>query len=125
MRAYLSLSMNEICPCGFIERHVVTNLVCRHNRRVVIRCHYAAVVLCSRILSQLFIYPVYHTFDGMETPVSRRTHAVVGIFRLTARGIRFIPTDVFERGKEPGQKADGAQGAEAVRDIVDDGKNAV
>ena len=68
--------------------------LCRHSRRVVIHCHYAIVVPCtlciasvinhlrsSRILSRLFIYPVYFTFDYKKTSVSERTLMIFGNFK--------------------------------------------
>ena len=53
-------------------------ILCCHSRSVVIHCHYAIVVLCSRILLRLFIYHVYFTFDNTKTLVSQRTRIIVG-----------------------------------------------
>lgn len=70
----------------------------RRSRSVVIHCHYAIVVRGSRILPLFCIFPVYCTFDRMKTPVSRRTHAMVGVFK-TNGSLHFRSTDVFESGE--------------------------
>lgn len=65
-------------PADLSSVTLLRSLLCHHNRRVVIYCHYAVVVLHSRLLHQLFIYHVYFTFDSAKTFVSKRTHTIVG-----------------------------------------------
>ena len=86
-------------PSDFRSVTFLRTYVCYHSRRVVIHCHYAIVVLCSRILSQLFIYHVYFTFDNMKTSVSKRTHIIVGYSKQNERLHFPLPTFLIPANK--------------------------
>lgn len=116
--------LHKACPCGFIERHVVTN-------RAMSPWQESSDTLPLRSRCTLFphIVPVIY----LPCVSHIRRHGNSGIPEDSCRcrhiqnngGRRFIPTDVFERSEEPRPQSGCAEGAERLGDAVYNGEDAV